>query len=169
MLLFVEIRTRLPTMFESIHSHLYKSMTAPLYEQMEAINLTRTLTLPFVSSIYELIRHLSYNPAMRFPSSKKVTQVAHPIPRARDVSDPQRAPGRIIGMAAPLPDFKNTLEGDVVSKAMEDLGWVLKRNCIASIHRGAARECLTSTELREVCRRTKLMHRTGTCAFFFIM
>ena len=43
------------------------------------------------------------------------------------VADSQRAPGRIIGMAAPLTDFKDNIrEGDVVTKAVEDLGWVVK-------------------------------------------
>lgn len=38
-----------------------------------------------------------------------------------------RAPGRIIGAAYPLTDFKkNIVDGDLVSKAVEDLGWVIK-------------------------------------------
>lgn len=40
--------------------------------------------------------------------------------------DPGRAPGRIIGTTFPLKDFqKNTAQGDVVSKAVEDLGAVI--------------------------------------------
>ena len=39
--------------------------------------------------------------------------------------DPGRAPGRIIGSTRPLEDFKaNLTEGDIVSKAVEDLAWV---------------------------------------------
>lgn len=40
--------------------------------------------------------------------------------------DPERAPGRIIGNAFPLRDFReNIAEGDVVSKAVEDLTFVI--------------------------------------------
>lgn len=53
-----------------------------------------------------------------------------PLPTpARSASpqiDPGRAPGRIIGTTYPLADFqKNIRQGDVVSKAVEDLGWVV--------------------------------------------
>ncbi|CAL1697373.1 unnamed protein product [Somion occarium] len=38
-----------------------------------------------------------------------------------------REPGRIIGLAYPLTDFKkNIVGGDLVSKAVEDLAWVIK-------------------------------------------
>lgn len=41
--------------------------------------------------------------------------------------DPGRAPGRIIGTTFPLQDFQNNLsQGDLVSKAVEDLGYVIK-------------------------------------------
>lgn len=41
--------------------------------------------------------------------------------------DPGRAPGRIIGSTYPLKDFlKNISQGDVVTKAVEDLGEVIK-------------------------------------------
>lgn len=41
--------------------------------------------------------------------------------------DPARAPGRIIGRIHPLEDFqKNIRQGDIVSKAVEDLAWVVK-------------------------------------------
>jgi len=40
--------------------------------------------------------------------------------------DPGRATGRIIGNTYPLADFqKNMAQGDVVSKAVEDLGVVI--------------------------------------------
>ncbi|KAF7986188.1 hypothetical protein HWV62_38598 [Athelia sp. TMB] len=43
------------------------------------------------------------------------------------VIDPGRAPGRIIGSTYPLKDFlKNISQGDVVTKAVEDLGEVIK-------------------------------------------
>lgn len=38
-----------------------------------------------------------------------------------------RAPGRIIGSAYPLTDFKkNIVDGDLVTKAVEDLAWVIE-------------------------------------------
>lgn len=61
--------------------------------------------------------------------STKGKGAALPIP-ARSVSpaiDPGRAPGRIIGSTYPLQDFeKNISQGDVISKAVEDLGFVIK-------------------------------------------
>jgi ATP-dependent DNA helicase 2 subunit 2 len=44
-----------------------------------------------------------------FPSSKKGTKLPTPSPEPGIVTDPQRAPGRIIGMATPLTDFKNNI------------------------------------------------------------
>jgi len=88
-----------------------------------------------------------------FPSSKKSTKLPTPSPEPGFVSDPQRAPGRIIGMAAPLADFKSNIsQGDVVSKAVEDLGWVVKEVVLrpfAGRRHAEMIECLT--ELREVC------------------
>jgi len=88
-----------------------------------------------------------------FPSSKKATKLPTPSPEPGIVSDPQRAPGRIIGMAAPLADFKNNIsQGDVVSKAVEDLGWVVKEVVLrpfAGRRHAEMTKCLT--ELREVC------------------
>ena len=54
-----------------------------------------------------------------------------PLPTpARSMSpqfDPGRASGRIIGTTYPLADFqKNIAQGDVVSKAVEDLAFVIK-------------------------------------------
>lgn len=41
--------------------------------------------------------------------------------------DPGRAPGRIIGSTYPLRDFKTNLaQGDVVTKAVEDIGVIIK-------------------------------------------
>jgi len=49
---------------------------------------------------------------------------------ARSVSpdiDPRRAPGRIIGSTYPLKDFReNIARGDIVSKAVEDMGVVIR-------------------------------------------
>jgi len=86
-------------------------------------------------------------------SSKKGAKLPTPSPEPGIITDPQRAPGRIIGMATPLTDFKNNIsQGDVVSKAVEDLGWVVKEVVLRPF---AARrhtemiECLN--ELREAC------------------
>lgn len=53
-----------------------------------------------------------------------------PLPTPARSASPQidlgRAPGRIIGTTYPLADFKKNIgRGDVVSKAVEDLGWVV--------------------------------------------
>lgn len=56
-------------------------------------------------------------------------------------------------MAAPLTDFKNNIsQGDVVSKAVEDLGWVVKEVVLrpfAGRRHAEMIECLN--ELRDVC------------------
>jgi ATP-dependent DNA helicase 2 subunit 2 len=87
------------------------------------------------------------------PSSKKGAKFPTPSPESGIVTDPQRAPGRIIGMAAPLTDFKNNIsQGDVVSKAVEDLGWVVKEVVLrpfAGRRHAEMIECLN--ELRDVC------------------
>jgi hypothetical protein len=87
------------------------------------------------------------------PSSKKGAKLPTPSPEPGIITDPQRTPGRIIGMAAPLADFKNNIsQGDVVSKAVEDLGWVVKEVVLrpfAGRRHAEMIECLN--ELREVC------------------
>jgi ATP-dependent DNA helicase 2 subunit 2 len=87
------------------------------------------------------------------PSSKKSAKFPTPSPEPGIVTDPQRAPGRIIGMAAPLTDFRNNIsQGDVVSKAVEDLGWVVKEVVLrpfAGRRHAEMIECLN--ELRDVC------------------
>ena len=69
--------------------------------------------------------------------------------------DPQRAPGRIIGNAYPLRDFhQNLKQGDVVTKAVEDLGVVVREivgQPFASRRKDEMVECLK--ELREACLR----------------
>jgi len=76
-----------------------------------------------------------------------------PSPEPGIVTDPQRPPGRIIGLAKPLADFKDNIsQGDVVSKAVEDLGWVVKEvvlRLFAGRRHAEMIECLN--ELREVC------------------
>lgn len=87
------------------------------------------------------------------PSSKKRAKLPTPSPEPAIVTDPQRAPGRIIGMAAPLADFKHNIsQGDVVSKAVEDLGWVVKEVVLRPFAGRRHTEMITCLkELREVC------------------
>jgi ATP-dependent DNA helicase 2 subunit 2 len=94
--------------------------------------------------------------------------------------DPGRAPGRIIGTTWPLKDFeKNTAQGDVVTKAVQDLANVIVEVVLkpfASRRHGEMIECMKVlrqtclevcvTSYRSVCsllkslilRRMKLMH-----------
>ena len=111
---------------------------------------------------------LNKTPAPAASSSTKGKGVALPTP-ARSVSpknrgaaaasdndddvDPGRAPGRIIGSTNPLKDFKKNLaQGDVVSKAVEDLGAVVTEIVLkpfAKRRSGEMVECME--ELRRVC------------------
>ncbi|KAI0063150.1 SPOC domain-like protein [Artomyces pyxidatus] len=78
---------------------------------------------------------------------------APPTPSPEPELDPGRAPGRIVGTTAPLSDFKHNIErGDVVTKAVEDLGWAVKEIAMrpfASRRYSEVLACLR--ELREVC------------------
>jgi ATP-dependent DNA helicase 2 subunit 2 len=87
------------------------------------------------------------------PSSKKGAKLPTPSPEPGIVTDPQRAPGRIIGMATPLADFKHNIsQGDVVSKAVEDLGWAVKEVVLRPFAGRRHAEMMTCLEeLREVC------------------
>ncbi|KAI1790424.1 SPOC domain-like protein [Ganoderma leucocontextum] len=67
-------------------------------------------------------------------NSRKADLDRAPLPTpARSLSpdpiiDRQRMPGRIIGLSFPLDDFKkNISRGDVVTKAVEDLGFVIQQ------------------------------------------
>lgn len=83
--------------------------------------------------------------------SKKVRN-GPPLPTpVRSVSppiDPGRVPGRIIGTTYPLNDFqKNISQGDVVSKAVEDLGYVIKEIVVkpfSSRRHDELLECMTT-------------------------
>ncbi|KAH9075752.1 SPOC domain-like protein [Lactarius deliciosus] len=101
------------------------------------------------------------------PPKKTSAKLPTPSPEPRMVVDSQRAPGRIIGMATPLTDFKrNTSQGDVVSKAVEDLGWVVKEVVLRPFaHRRHAEmiECLN--ELREVCLQEDEIDAWNRCVF----
>lgn len=73
-------------------------------------------------------------------------------------NDPQRAPGRIIGIAYPLRDFRENLkQGDVVTKAVEDLGVVIREivgRPFSSRRQDEMVACLK--ELREACLRVSV-------------
>ena len=101
------------------------------------------------------------------PSNKTNAKLPTPSPEPRMVVDSQRAPGRIIGMAAPLTDFKHNIsQGDVVSKAVEDLGWVVKEIVLrpfAQRRHAEMIECLN--ELREVCLQEDEIDAWNGCVF----
>ncbi|KAJ7674432.1 SPOC like C-terminal domain-containing protein [Mycena rosella] len=91
------------------------------------------------------------------PAPKKNGHNPLPTP-ARSLSpdldlDPGRAPGRIIGNTRPLADFKvNIARGDMVSKAVEDLGAVVAEIVLrpfASRRDAELMECLEA--LRDTC------------------
>ncbi|KAJ2931191.1 hypothetical protein H1R20_g5924, partial [Candolleomyces eurysporus] len=69
-----------------------------------------------------------------------------------DEVDPGRAPGRIIGSTNPLKDFKKNLaQGDVVSKAVEDLGAVITEVVLKPFAKRRSDEMVECmTELRRV-------------------
>ncbi|KAJ7151626.1 ku80-like protein [Mycena filopes] len=86
-----------------------------------------------------------------------------PSSRARSPSDdppfevdPARAPGRIVGATHPLADFRsNIARGDMVSKAVEDLGFVITDIVLRPFARKRAAELMECLEaLREVCLKT---------------
>ena len=102
-------------------------------------------------------------------SSKKGAKLPTPSPEPNIVTDPQRPPGRIIGLAKPLADFKDNIsQGDVVSKAVEDLGWVVKEVVLrpfAGRRHAEMIECLN--ELREVCLQEDEIDAWNRCVSFF--
>lgn len=80
-----------------------------------------------------------------------------PLPTpARSLSpqvDPGRAPGRIIGSTYPLADFKkNIAQGDVVTKAVEDLGAVITEIVMRPFSSRRSEELLECMKvLRDTC------------------
>jgi ATP-dependent DNA helicase 2 subunit 2 len=105
-------------------------------------------------------------------SSKKGQTLPTPARSISPAIDPGRAPGRIIGTTYPLKDFqKNISQGDVVSKAVEDLGFVIKEIVMkpfSSRRNDELLECMTTfrdTAL-QVCLSsyfplTRLIHCVG--------
>lgn len=90
-------------------------------------------------------------------SKPKGSRPGLPTPTASPEPEPgpQRAPGRIIGNAYPLKDFRENLrQGDVVTKAVQDFGVVVREivgRPFASRRKDEMMECLK--ELREACLR----------------
>jgi ATP-dependent DNA helicase 2 subunit 2 len=103
------------------------------------------------------------------PPSKKGAKLPTPSPEPDIVTDPQRPPGRIIGLAKPLADFKDNIsQGDVVSKAVEDLGWVVKEVVLrpfAGRRHAEMIECLN--DLREVCLQEDEIDAWNRCVCVF--
>ncbi|ETW87659.1 hypothetical protein HETIRDRAFT_41157 [Heterobasidion irregulare TC 32-1] len=68
-------------------------------------------------------------------------------------TDYGREPGRIVGTLTPLRDFRRNLaRGDVVSKAVEDMGWAVREVVLrpfAARRRAEVLECMAA--LREAC------------------
>lgn len=85
--------------------------------------------------------------------SKKDGALPTPARSLSPTVDPGRAPGRIIGTTYPLEDFKkNISQGDLVSKAVEDLGAVIKKIVLkpfASRRRRELLDCMRT--LRDTC------------------
>jgi ATP-dependent DNA helicase 2 subunit 2 len=83
---------------------------------------------------------------------------------ARSVSpqvNPGRAPGRIVGSTYPLKDFqKNISQGDVVTKAVEDLAAVIAEVVMKPF---ASRRTQEMLECMEVLRKTCLEVRYFFC------
>ena len=72
--------------------------------------------------------------------------------------DPARAPGRIVGAAFPLKDFRaNIARGDLVTKAVEDLAFVVKdvvAQPFAKLRTNEMLECMR--ELRRVALEVRV-------------
>lgn len=75
-----------------------------------------------------------------------------PTPSQSSSPDPGRAPGRIVGAAYPLEDFKkNIANGDLVTKAVEDLAFVIKDTVLRPFSSRRTKEMLQCMkELRKV-------------------
>ncbi|KAI8983219.1 SPOC domain-like protein [Trametes punicea] len=91
--------------------------------------------------------------------ARKPERAAPPLPTpARSMSpdsriDRNRAPGRIVGFTYPLRDFKKNIErGDVVTKAVEDLAFVIKEVIVRPFSPRRFDEMIECMhELRKVC------------------
>jgi len=88
------------------------------------------------------------------PPPKRGVPLPTPARSASPQVDPGRAPGRIVGNTYPLKDFqKNISQGDVVTKAVEDLAAVIAEVVMKPF---ASRRMQEMLECMEVLRRTCL-------------
>ena len=82
-----------------------------------------------------------------------------------DLGIDEREEGRIIGFSYPLNDWrKNITEGDVVSKAVEDMGYVIREivsQPFAERRHGEMIECMQ--EMRETCLREDEIDEWNGC------
>ena len=82
-----------------------------------------------------------------------------------DLGIDEREEGRIIGFSYPLSDWrKNIAEGDVVSKAVEDMGYVIREivnRPFAERRHGEMIECMR--EMRETCLREDEIDEWNGC------
>ena len=85
--------------------------------------------------------------------SKENRMSPSPVRSVSPVIDPGRAPGRIIGTTYPLEDFKkNISQGDLVSKAVEDLRVAIKEIVLRPFASRRRRELLDCMRiLRDTC------------------
>lgn len=97
---------------------------------------------------------LTKKPSTPLPQPRDAAPLPTPARSLSPQIDPGRAPNRIIGTTYPLKDFKkNIAQGDVVTKAVEDLSAVLTEIVMrpfASRRKSELLECMT------VLRKTSL-------------
>ena len=103
----------------------------------------------------------------RGPDSANSSALPTPPNRSAspDLGIDEREEGRIIGFSYPLNDWrKNIAEGDVVSKAVEDLGYVIREivsKPFAERRHGEMIECMR--EMRETCLREDEIDEWNGC------
>ena len=97
---------------------------------------------------------LNKKPSTPLPQTKDMAPLPTPARSLSPQVDPGRAPNRIIGTTYPLKDFqKNIAQGDVVTKAVEDLSAVITEIVMrpfASRRKSELLECMA------VLRKTSL-------------
>lgn len=100
-------------------------------------------------------------PSIPQPSSRPGGPLPTPARSVTPQIDPGRAPGRIIGSTYPLKDFeKNLSQGDVVTKAVQDLGEVIMEIVMkpfASRRTNEMVECMKA--LRDTCLKVTFLHQ----------
>lgn len=83
-----------------------------------------------------------------------------PTPQHQE-ADPGRVPGRIIGLTNPLADFNQNLAvGDIVTKAMEDMGWAITEVVMRPFARRRTKEMIECMQkMREVAKEVRCYYR----------